>query len=105
MMWLLANKSIFFYLLIFVMSFAIMLWDYRGIHSKGFQWMFKSIIANYNLSMVVILKPQSSVKKAGNFISNNGFDRSHRVEAVGFFGGIWLLWKKEFVMHVKVNHK
>ena len=34
--------------------------------------------------MVVIFEPRISGKKADNFIRGCGFERSHKIEAVGF---------------------
>ena len=48
--------------------------------------------------MVAILEPRISGKKVDDFILKNGFDRSHKIEAIGFlvefsfFGKESLLW-------------
>lgn len=41
---------------------------------------------------------------ADDFIRKNGFVKSHRVDAIGFSGGIWLLWKDLFDIEVVLNH-
>ena len=43
--------------------------------------------------------------KADNFIRYSGYDHSHRVEAAGFSGGIWLLWKAGLDVTILINHK
>ena len=55
--------------------------------------------------MVVVMEPKISAQRADNFIKASGFDRSHRVEAVGFLGGIWMLWKNWFNVEIFFNHK
>ncbi|XP_052290912.1 uncharacterized protein LOC112498105 [Citrus sinensis] len=39
--------------------------------------------------------------KADNFIKRSGFDNSYRVEAEGFAGGIWVIWKD--FLHIKID--
>ena len=43
--------------------------------------------------------------KADEFIKKSGFDKSHRVEAVGFSGGIWLFWRNFIEVEVLLNHR
>ena len=74
------------------MIISIMYWNVQGAASANFRRSFRTIIKNYNPSMVVLMEPRISGVKADDFIKKSGFDQSHRVEAVGFFGGIWLLW-------------
>lgn len=50
------------------------------------------------------MEPRISGSKADNFIKNNGFDKSHQVEAKGFSGGIWILWKDLFEVEIIGNH-
>ena len=78
--------------------------------SKGrsrviFRCSFKTIVRNYNPFLVVILEPRVSGVKTDDFIKKNGFDNSHRVEAVGFFGGIWILWRSFIEVEVLANYR
>ena len=41
--------------------------------------------------MIVLLEPRISGLKVDAFIKNSSFNKSHRVEAEGFSGGIWIL--------------
>ncbi|KAL9409078.1 hypothetical protein AB3S75_047461 [Citrus x aurantiifolia] len=68
-----------------------MFWNVQGAASQSFRQAFESIRQSYNPDMVVVMEPRISGRKADNFIKASGFDRSHRVEAVGFSGEIWLL--------------
>ena len=54
------------------------------------------MVQNYKPLLVVLLEPHISGYKADNFIKRSGFDKSYRVEAEGFSGGIWVLWKDFF---------
>lgn len=47
--------------------------------------------------MLIIIEPRISGSKVDNVIAKMGFDNSYRVEAKGFYGGIWLLWKENKV--------
>ena len=70
-----------------------MYWNVQGAASGKFRRSFRTIVKKYNYSLVVLMEPRISGIKADEFIMKNGFDKSHRVEAVGFSGGIWLLWR------------
>lgn len=59
----------------------------------------------YKPDIVAILEPKVSGAKADYFIKGSGFEFSHRVEAEGFAGGIWILWNRGFAMEFVVNHK
>ncbi|XP_017620776.1 uncharacterized protein LOC108464989 [Gossypium arboreum] len=58
---------------------------------------FPSIFWEYNREhksdLVGLLETRVSGPKADSIISKLGFECSHRVEAVGFSGGIWIGWK------------
>ncbi|KAK5793246.1 hypothetical protein PVK06_034386 [Gossypium arboreum] len=53
------------------------------------------------LDIVCLLKPRINGKKADNVIVTLGFHYSHRVEAIGFSGGIWLGWKDTIRVEVQ----
>ncbi|KAH9725610.1 putative ribonuclease H protein [Citrus sinensis] len=55
--------------------------------------------------MVIIMEPRISGKQADDFIKCSGFEYSHRIEATGFSGGIWILWRGYFDVEVLFNHK
>ncbi|KAA3470000.1 reverse transcriptase [Gossypium australe] len=50
------------------------------------------------------LVPRVSGAKADCIIAKLGFQYSHRVEAIGFSGGIWLGWKGSIRMEVVRSH-
>ncbi|KAK8608619.1 hypothetical protein V6N13_024036 [Hibiscus sabdariffa] len=50
------------------------------------------------------MEPQISGRKADSVIASLGFPNSHRVEAIGFSGGIWLAWYDSISVEILVNH-
>ncbi|KAA3487439.1 reverse transcriptase [Gossypium australe] len=58
----------------------------------------------YHPDMVCLLEPRVSGKKANCIIGQLGFNFSHRVEAVGFLGGIWVGWKESVRIQIIQNH-
>lgn len=91
-------------LLLFLMMYNIMFWNCQGALSPGFCRTFKTLVSNYRLNMVALFEPRISGAKADNFIKKSGFQRSHRVEARGFSGGIWILWDDSFEVDFIINH-
>ncbi|KAK8615567.1 hypothetical protein V6N13_017152 [Hibiscus sabdariffa] len=54
--------------------------------------------------MVVFSEPRISGRKVDSFITSLGFSSSHRVEAVGFSGGIWTAWYDTVHVEILLNH-
>ena len=69
-----------------------MAWNCQGVASSDFQSVLKSFIAIHRPDMVVLLEPRISGFKADLVIRSLKFHHSHRVEALGYSGGIWILW-------------
>lgn len=86
------SKGVFslLFLLIFNDPFYHVLELSRCLYQE-FNRIFKAFIWNYNLSTVVLVEPMISWQKANDFILKSDFNRSHRIEAVGFSEGIWAL--------------
>lgn len=74
----------------------------------------KELTRLYGISLLGILEPRVSGSKAQNVISKLGFSNQFVIEANGFAGGIWLLWKddvcsvsifdsSEFFIHTRVT--
>ncbi|KAK8586172.1 hypothetical protein V6N13_130694 [Hibiscus sabdariffa] len=55
-------------------------------------------------NVVVFVEPRISGKRADSVISSLGFPYSHRVEATGFAGGIWLAWYDTISVTVDITH-
>ncbi|KAE8711854.1 Detected protein of confused Function [Hibiscus syriacus] len=54
--------------------------------------------------LVAFVEPRISGKRVDSIISSLGFHHSHRVEVVGFSGGIWLCWYNFVQVNVLINH-
>ncbi|KAI9111727.1 hypothetical protein K1719_017417 [Acacia pycnantha] len=67
----------------------------KGAASKTFASVLKELRHRYKVDVVVILEPRISGATATKVIKSWGFKFSRRVEAVGFSGGIWILWNLE----------
>ncbi|XP_039003534.1 uncharacterized protein LOC120130342 [Hibiscus syriacus] len=57
---------------------------------------FKLLMKSKRSDVVAILEPRISGIDVDQFIKNSDFEFSYRVEASGFSGGIWILWKNSF---------
>ncbi|KAL5832771.1 hypothetical protein ACOSQ3_016445 [Xanthoceras sorbifolium] len=68
-------------------------WNVRGAGKKGFARLINDMKDYHNIDIFVILEPRISGKRATSIISKLGFASSFIVEADGFSGGFWLLWK------------
>ncbi|KAK8626084.1 hypothetical protein V6N13_133736 [Hibiscus sabdariffa] len=54
--------------------------------------------------VVGLVEPRVSGYKADSIISSLGFPHSHRIEAAGFSGGLWLCWLNTVSIDILVNH-
>ncbi|KAI9128927.1 hypothetical protein K1719_000410 [Acacia pycnantha] len=48
--------------------------------------------------------PIDGMQEADSVIKKLGFQNSHRIEASGFSGGIWILWSSKVHVNILVNH-
>ncbi|CAN1125969.1 LINE-1 reverse transcriptase homolog [Linum perenne] len=71
----------------------IIAWNCRGAAHKEFESSFKFIVSQNSASLVFIFEPRISGAHARQVIRTLGFTSSFIVDAVGFSGGIWALWK------------
>ncbi|XP_039069704.1 uncharacterized protein LOC120216309 [Hibiscus syriacus] len=71
----------------------IIFWNSQGTLGLVFHWYLKLLIQTQSPDIFAIFEPRVSGAKADGFIRKSGFDHSFRVEANGFWGGIWVLWR------------
>ncbi|XP_050216415.1 uncharacterized protein LOC126667478 [Mercurialis annua] len=76
-----------------------------GAASSNFIRTLKSFQDCYNPSLLVIVEPRIAGIKADKVIKQSRFEFSHRVEARGFSGGIWILWNSNVHVNVVLNHR
>ena len=63
-----------FFAFIYLMMISIMYWNVQGAASADFRRSFRTIVKNYNPSLVVLMEPRISGVKADDFIKKSGFD-------------------------------
>ena len=87
------------------MDYKIIVWNCQGAGSNQFRRMVKSLVDMHRPRMLVLLEPRISGIKAERVIKYLRFERSHRVEAEGYSGGIWILWNGDWQVRIILNHK
>ncbi|KAJ9176443.1 hypothetical protein P3X46_011753 [Hevea brasiliensis] len=80
-----------------------------GAAKPGFLRVFKEWFFSYCPSVCIIVKPRISGVSVDKVIMKMGFLRSHRVECIGFSGGIWILWNPSIfavsIIHLQSHHR
>ncbi|MBA0871617.1 hypothetical protein Goshw_028207, partial [Gossypium schwendimanii] len=75
----------------------------RGCATINFPRVFHEYSNQYKLNIVSLLEPRVSGSKADAISAKLGLEKSPRVEAIGFSGGIWLGWRKSIDVEVVDN--
>ncbi|KAL1363178.1 hypothetical protein AAHE18_03G131700 [Arachis hypogaea] len=68
-------------------------WNCRGAVSQAFTRSLKEFCRVYKPDFVILQETRCSGDQALNAIRRLGFEFFHIKNAVGFSGGIWILWK------------
>ncbi|XP_028801025.1 uncharacterized protein LOC114756265 [Neltuma alba] len=87
------------------MNKSIFVWNCQGAASNSFHRMLKSLLQGYRPEIIVLVEPRISGIKANKVIKKLGYPHSHRVEASGFSGGIWLMRSTNVLVSVLNNHQ
>ena len=87
------------------MNMSFLFWNCQGVASQFLRRTFKMFVQNYKPKIVALCEPRISGIKADDFIRFSSYEHSHRVEAAGFSGGIWLLWRAGLDVTILINHK
>ncbi|KAK8652043.1 hypothetical protein V6N13_108751 [Hibiscus sabdariffa] len=69
-------------------------WNVQGACSLGFRDHLRRIVRKYDPSLIALVETRVCGRCADFVIRHLGFDLSFHVEAHGFRGGIWILWKR-----------
>ncbi|KAK8598873.1 hypothetical protein V6N13_076818 [Hibiscus sabdariffa] len=64
----------------------------------------RQYLRDYRPDLVVFVEPCISGRRADSVIASLGFPYSHRVEAQGFSGGIWVAWFDSIRADIILNH-
>ncbi|GMJ09696.1 hypothetical protein HRI_004638800 [Hibiscus trionum] len=86
------------------MDCKIFSWNVQGFGHWRFIPAANQFLRDYRPDIVVFVEPRVSGVRANAVIAALGFPNSHRVEAVGFAGGIWLAWWDTVSVEVLSNH-
>ncbi|XP_019162021.1 PREDICTED: uncharacterized protein LOC109158590 [Ipomoea nil] len=70
------------------------IWNCQGAGGREFHRVLRLLIETHRPSLVGLVEPKVSGSQANAICTKFGFDEWVRVEAVGFSGGIWILWDK-----------
>ncbi|XP_021623881.1 uncharacterized protein LOC110623265 [Manihot esculenta] len=76
----------------------------NGCGHPRFDKHIKEYSSEYNPDIVALLETRISSNNANVVISKLNFNRSHRIEARGFAGGIWICWNDAVQLEVLQNH-
>ncbi|KAK8709757.1 hypothetical protein V6N13_060764 [Hibiscus sabdariffa] len=86
------------------MDLKILYWNVQGCGDSRFLPAAKQFLRDNRPDVVVFMEPRIHGKKADFVISLLGFPNSHRVEAAGFVGGIWVAWYDIVSVSIVVTH-
>ncbi|KAL8152224.1 hypothetical protein V2J09_009984 [Rumex salicifolius] len=75
----------------------IITWNTQGAGSRMLMRTLKDIIRTHDPTILVLVETRLSGPQADKVCKEIGFDGIVRAQAVGFKGGIWVLWRKDRV--------
>ena len=99
------SKWVLLFHFYYIMNLSFLFWNCQGAASQSFRRIFRMFTQSYKPQLVALCEPRISGVKTNDFIRHSGYDHSHRVEAAGFSGGIWLLWKAGLDVTILINHR
>lgn len=74
-----------------------LIWNCRGVGGRHFASLVRYLVNIYQLDFIAILEPRISGPSANRVIQKIGLLEGARVDACRFSGGIWCLWKSNFM--------
>ncbi|CAL1378455.1 unnamed protein product [Linum trigynum] len=81
----------------------VFVWNRRGVGSNRFLRVYKEYRRKYRPSIVILVEPKISGTRAEDVIKELGFDQNLVLDAVGFAGGIWVVWDSSLVTITEVD--
>jgi len=82
-------------------NIPILAWNVQGAGSSNFLFTLKELIRIYSLKIMILVETKISGIAANEVCKKIAFDGVFCVEANGFKGGIWVLWREE-ELHLRV---
>ncbi|XP_031127770.1 uncharacterized protein LOC116029866 [Ipomoea triloba] len=83
---------------------ACLVWNCQGAASRSFKRALSFLSLTHKPLIACLLEPKVSSSHANTICSSLGYEEWVRVEAVGFSGGIWVLWKDSINIEVIDTH-
>ena len=83
---------------------SIFSWNCQGVANPKFISTLKSFLHEFKPHVVILVEPRISGAQAEYAIKKIGYPYSHRVDALGFSGGIWLLWSSHVNVTIAQSH-
>jgi hypothetical protein len=91
-----------------------LIWNCRGAGGKVFPSLIRDTMRTHNIDFIALLETRISGVKAEAVVKKIGLQEGVRVDAQGFSGGIWCLWKSscppitvvdtsKYCIHLEVN--
>lgn len=77
---------------------SMLVWNYRGAISQGTLGHLCNMVEEYKLAIVALLETHTHSTHAKPFMANSRFTKLVATEAMGFIGGIWLLWDATIII-------
>ena len=71
------------------------IWNCRGASKPSFQNRVREMVQKHNPAILVVMKIRVRGNKARKITERLPFDGAIRSDAVGFAGGIWVLWNSD----------
>ena len=73
----------------------VIFWNCRGVGARSFPGLIRELQYKYKVDIVLLFETRCGGMKAKKIISKMGFNGSYVVDAQGFSGGLWVLWRDE----------
>lgn len=71
---------------------TILAWNYRGLGSKYAMRHLFMLIRNHNPDILLLFETRVASDQAQVILDNSHFNDFCAAKAMGFVGGIWILW-------------
>lgn len=71
---------------------TFLVWNVRGAGGTEFRRVFRDTVAQHKPNLVILTETRLSGERAQNTINNLGYEKHYKVDAMGFSGGLWMLW-------------
>ncbi|KAK7835125.1 hypothetical protein CFP56_023809 [Quercus suber] len=73
------------------------IWNCRGASKPSFQKRVKELVHNHNPAILVVMETRVGGNRAREITESLPFDEAIRSDAIGFAGGVWVLWNSDRV--------